>query len=420
MIRAQSPRAADRTRPARVRTHPGPHCLTFAGVADPVVIRGAPDLVAALGRVLKGWPCRVTDAASRQAGPGVLASVAASRKGLTATSRYTDAPLPGLSLASAACAVVADLSQGYIDSQPQLRALHCGAVEVNGRLVVLTGAHRAGKSTLIARLTAEPDMRVFCDDVLPVLPDGQGLALGIAPRLRLPLPAAASPAFRAHVAQWAGVQDARYAYLSTPMQAAHGAQAPLSAIVVLDRRADGPARLHAMATDVALRNVLARNMAGAATAEAAFAQMHALVKDLHCLRLVYSDLEEAVTLLRSAFGGPSSLNPEVPVGADQTDPPAPPADLRPADPHQVWRQNPQVARRQVAESQFLWLPDDPTLWHLNPLAGAIWTLLEIPGSATDLAEALAEVFPAQPKGGILSDTALLLAQLAAQEMILPA
>ncbi|MDP4031601.1 MAG: PqqD family protein, partial [Pseudorhodobacter sp.] len=96
-----------------------------------------------------------------------------------------------------------------------------------------------------------------------------------------------------------------------------------------------------------------------------------------------------------------------------------PVSLPPVDPQQSWRQNPKVALRRVGGSHFLWLPDDTTLWQLNPLGGAIWALLEIPGSAQDLTEALAEVFPAQPKGGILSDTALLLSQLAGQGMILP-
>lgn len=69
---------------------------------------------------------------------------------------------------------------------------------------------------------------------------------------------------------------------------------------------------------------------------------------------------------------------------------------------------------------FLWVPDDPMLRHLNPLGAAIWALLEIPRSAANLAESLAEAFSGQAKGGILSDTAPLLAQLAAQTMILRA
>ncbi|WP_168219788.1 PqqD family protein [Pseudotabrizicola formosa] len=393
--------------------------LDFDGVAGSVLIEAAPDLVTALRRIAPDWPCEIaqqTRVAPEAA--DVLASVTALEDGLTLQSRYADSPLPGLSLAAAACALAADLSQGFVDHRPDLGALHCGAVEVNGRLVALTGAHRAGKSTLIARLTAEPQMRVFCDDVLPILPDGQGLALGISPRLRLPLPERVSTRFRTHVARHVSLHDDRYAYVSAPGQAPHGTTAPLSVIVVLDRRDAGAARLHPIATDMALRHVLARNLADLGSAEVAFAQMHALVSGTLCLRMVYADLEEAVALLHTAFGGPGRLNPALPLAPDDSNPPATAAPIDPVDPHLVWRHHPQVARRQVGQSSFLWMPDDTVLHHLNPLGAAIWALLEIPGSATDLAEALAEVFPEHPMTTILTDTARLLAQLAKHGMIL--
>ncbi|MDP2083434.1 MAG: PqqD family protein [Pseudotabrizicola sp.] len=425
MIRNLANGNTARTRHARVRAlAPATRQrLDFAGVDGPVWIEGAKALPVVLARIIQDWPHRVTSVpATRPCPPDqqALAQIVAGPEGLTAHSLFTDSPLPGLTLTSAACALVADLSQSYIDSSPGRLALHCGAVEIGGRLVVLTGAHRAGKSTLVSRLTAEPDMRVFCDDVLPIHPDGRGVALGIAPRLRLPLPASASPAFRSHVARWSTVQDERYAYLCPPGRAAHGATAPLGAIITLDRRDSGSARLHHMAPDTALRQLLSHNLADLGTAKSALDKMLAVIEGVTCLRLIYSELEEAVTLLRRAFCGSLPLNPALDIGPDCTEHAPPQKAPTAVDLHQTWRQNPKVALRRVAESHFLWMPDDTTLWQLNLLGGAIWALLEIPGSATDLAEALAEVFPDQPKDSIVSDTAILLSQLAEKEMILPA
>lgn len=287
---------------------------------------------------------------------------------------------------------------------------------------MLTGTHRAGKSTLIARLTAEPGFTVFCDDVLPITPDGKGISLGIAPRLRLPLPTSAAPAFAAHVQRWITAQDRRYAYLAPPGLASHGQAAPLGAIVLLDRRDSGPASFAALPTEMALRTVLDRSLSDSPSAQRAFDRMHDLINSRLCLRLVYSDLEDAVTLLHRAFSGPDLFDPSLtiaemttPQEVQNTEPPAPPVAA--TDP---WRRSPHVAVRHLGQSHFLWMPDDPMLWELNLLGSAIWALLEIPGSAHDLAEALAEVFPDQPTDRVLADVRLLLGQLLANGLIEPA
>ncbi|MFP5482167.1 MAG: hypothetical protein ACLGGW_02685, partial [Gammaproteobacteria bacterium] len=106
-------------------------------------------------------------------------------------------------------------------------ALHAGAVAISNRLIAITGPRRAGKSTLIARLCAEPDLQIFCDDVLPISPLGEGVALGVAPRLRLPLPAKASQHFKQFARQHLGPHDNRYGYLCTTNLAGNGTRLPL-------------------------------------------------------------------------------------------------------------------------------------------------------------------------------------------------
>ncbi len=135
-----------------------------------------------------------------------------------------------------ACSVVADLAGAFLHRHPELVGLHCGSVELNGQLVIFPDAHRAGKSTLTSAFAAA-GCRVFGDDVLALNPEGEGIALGVAPRLRLPIPEALSVDFQHFVACHLGPFDDRYGYLnlSSSQLAAHGDRSPLGAVLLIDR-----------------------------------------------------------------------------------------------------------------------------------------------------------------------------------------
>jgi hypothetical protein len=389
--------------------------LTFPGVAGPLVLPDGAGLEAGLAQVVRGWT-PACDSTVRPKGEALACAVpdGAGNGTFTLHSVNFETPMPRLAAASVICGLVADLGQSYFEEKPGALALHCGAFRWGGRLIAVSGPPRAGKSTLIARMTAEPDCEVFCDDILPVRPDGQGVALGIAPRLRLPLPEGASAAFREHVEACLGPRDARYGYVCAGTLALHGTLAPLSVLVKLDRRAEGPARLHPLAVDEALTELLQRNMADQATPDAAFARGAALIGGMTCLRLVYADLEEAVALLRRAFaadGGLEGLVAEEPaVPAEET------ARTRAAfDPDAVVARTEGVAVRRLGSSAFLWRPEGTMIWQLNPIAAAVWALLEIPGSAREIAEALAEVWTDVPGETLLADVVDLLDGLVAED-----
>lgn len=408
--------------------------LEFPGVARPVILPRDGGLLAALLRCLKGWSPGISAWWPPDPGETVspVLSLAEQQSDGTyrVSSSYTDAPLDGLPEASAVCALIADLAQAATEAEGRGGeiGLHCGAFEIAGRLVVLTGAHRAGKSTLIARLTAEPDLRVFCDDVLALSPMGygkapRGRALGIAPRLRLPLPDMVTEAFGNHVALNLGPADDRYGYILPDTLAPHGRSAPLSAIVVLDRRMKAcKARFHAMAAEDALRLLVQRSISGYADAATAIATVDRVLCALPVLRLVYYDLEDAVALLRRAFGGETILPEDLPIGAplalDLA--PADSSPLAPVAPDTVWRRVAGIGLRKVGQSAFLWWPGDGMLWQLNPTGCAIWALLELPGSAQEVAEALAEIYPTVSPSRLEADCTLLLSHLAAQGFIEPA
>ncbi|WP_322890483.1 MULTISPECIES: PqqD family protein [unclassified Yoonia] len=402
------PEAAD-SGPGSSRT-----VLTYPGVSVQIVLDHAAPVADALRSALHGWtPDQVASAgASAQ-----VASVLGDKGTFAARSAYLGETIHGLGVAGAACAMIADLAQDYFVTRPGSLALHCAAFRFNNRLIGMTGPAKAGKSTLAARMTQEPDMTVFCDDVLPMQPDGTAVGLGISPRLRLPLPEACSDGFRAHVARHLGPSDDRYAYLCAPNVAPHGTKAPLSVLLILDRRPDGGAALHDVTDHEALHFLLSQNMADLETADAAIARLTDLLSQIICLRLVYSDLEDAVALIRQAFGGSAAVHADVAVL-----PPVPPAAARsmPAAqmaPDLCWARRPDVMMQATGDAAFLWLPGRQTVWRMNALALAVWTMLEIPGSAQDLAGVLADHFTDQDPDTLTADVNALLQGLAKAALI---
>lgn len=388
--------------------------LHYPGVALHVALEAAPDVEIALGQALRDWsPAEVP----QDAPEGQQSLVQGQAGGYRATSCHLGETLEGLGVAGATCAVIADLAQDYFETRPGSLALHCAAFRHAGRLIAMTGPSRAGKSTLAARLTMEADMQVFCDDVLPLTTDNQAIGLGIAPRLRLPLPDRCSPAFRAHVARHMGPRDDSYGYLCAPTVAPHGALAPLSVLLILDRRSDAVARLHEVAEDEALHFLLSQNMSDLSTAEAAFDRLSDLLSGITCLRLVYADLEDAVALIRRAFGSSARLCPDIRVFPAL----AGTASARPAAPQPAagtrWTRKADVVMQEKGQSAFLWQPGTQLIWHLNPLGLAVWTLLEIPGSARDVGMVLSEVFPDQDEERLVADVGALLQALAEARLV---
>lgn len=408
-----------------MNVHPRMTRLHFPGTDLTVALVDAEPVRQALAGAIRGWTPQslpVSAPASAPAPASAQSHVARGGQGFDATSPFHEDTLEGLAPASAACAVIADLAEAFLDARPGHLAVHCGAFGMGGDLVLLTGPSQAGKSTLIARLTAEPDVTIFCDDVLPLDADGQAIGLGIAPRLRLPLPQAASARFRDHVARVPGPRDARYAYLSAANLVPHGTRGRPGTLIVLDRRPEAPARLHRMPPDEALHHLLAQNMGNLGDAGTGFDAARATLARLTCLRLVYADLEEAVALLRARFSAtpPPEGRPEDGPALDlplQAPPTAAARRTEAVDPALVLRHAPGIALRRLGQGAFLWTPSDPVIWHLNPVGHAVWALLAIPGSARDIALTLQEVFPDIPPDRLTRDVAALLGDLRAEGFV---
>ena len=204
---------------------------------------------------------------------------------------------------------VADFHYRFLDWHAQeftdQFCLHCAAVEMGGGLVIFPSVKKAGKSTLVTELPMR-GFRVFCDDVLPVDPrTGQGLALGILPRIRLPVPSSLSARHRAFIDARLGISDrfAAYIELREGELADFGAAAPIRAIVLLRRQPDPvAARLSATGRAEALARLIDQNFALHLSPTWIFDGMLSIVERASLHELTFSDTDEAAGLLATAFG----------------------------------------------------------------------------------------------------------------------
>lgn len=384
----------------------------FQGCSGPILLPGD-GLAEGLASCLKGWP--------RGRGMGdrpplaAVASVGNTPARYTVVSQYAEDPTPDLAAASAVCALIADLTQDWSETNTDVIGFHGGAVEVAGKAVLFAGPARAGKTTLISRYALEPGVVFYADDVVPVNRHGQAIALGVAPRLRLPIP---SVRLKRYTKLKKILGDRRYVYFSPPNQASYGDFAALGGLILIDRQEGAEAALYRLSHEDAIATLLQQSISSFLDADDAMRRVEELLKNLPTARLVYSDLEEAVSVLnrdlRAFFDEQLDLpDCALPVPnrlrADE-------AAALPSD--ETVRKSDEAILRRLGARSWLWLPEDGMIWELNPVSAAIWELLEIPGSAEDLAEVLAEVFSDQPIDRLTLDVALALGQMASAGLVL--
>jgi hypothetical protein len=394
--------------------------VEFDAVDQPIYLASAEALLGDLLPLLSGWQVRISEVSFPDPGQ-TLTSILGFGETYALNSIYLEEPVQGLPTASAVCGVIADLAERFFDSRPNWLALHCGAFQSGGRLVLVTGAQRAGKSTLISRLSAEDDLTIICDDVLPVDPSGRGHGLGAAPRLRLPLPESAAPRFRDHVEACLRLRDDFYGYILPPTLAARGDAGPIAAVLVLDREEGAAPRLCHVDPADAVSHLLQRNLAQFETAEEVFDRIHRIAAGATCLRLIYSDLEEAVALIRKALpaaGSWPAITPEPALDTLGEIKALAPIDV----PEGPLVRCTNVVVRRVPGSAALFLCSSETMdiVALNPTGRLIWELLEEPLDADEVADVLAEAFPSIDFGVIHKDVLCAIADLHEARLIEPA
>jgi hypothetical protein len=277
-------------------------CMTFTG-CDEVV----PDLRS----ILRGWDIRETTPSA--AACRAVLRLQRTRRGFRRVSLWVNTPAECRNAmrsreADALFGVHYDLLTWFVATQRARPCLHCAAVEFACGLVAFPNTTKAGKTTLALDL-ARQGHRIFCDDWLPVeQPGNLGVALGILPWLRLPVPKPLQNDFEPFLEYRRGPGNQRWMYvdLTRDELAPRGATMPVRRLVLLDRRKKGKARLAKVGKDRMLSELIEQNYARQLPALSAFEDLHGLVRSAECHVLRYSCVHQASAVLRRAFGVPDS------------------------------------------------------------------------------------------------------------------
>ena len=286
--------------PLSVRT------VRFGGLASPVRFTGCDDLLDAVRTLLRGWA--VDDVPADPAVPPVI-RVRRTPRGYRRVSCWIDRPSRvraklRRTLVEALCGFHSELLDWYVAAHPDTLFVHGAAAMFGRKLVVFPAMAHAGKSTLTVHLAAA-GRRIFCDDVLPIeTTTHRGVALGIVPRLRPPLPAGASDAFRRFVAarEGHGHRNRLYVSLRSRELAPLGTTAPVGGVVLLERQPKGKAMLAPVDPADALETIILQNFARDVPAVKILDTLDHVVRHARCFRLRYSRTDDAVARLDEAFG----------------------------------------------------------------------------------------------------------------------
>lgn len=386
--------------------------IHFQGVSAPLRLDGADEVHPLLARIAADWPFEVSEADPAAAPFFTIRSVEGASR-LRCESHVEDRPAQLWDPVNAVCDAIAGLAVALPLSDARLISLHAAGVAFAGRLVVFPNIRRAGKSTLSAAF-ARAGHPVFSDDVVPLsFPAGGPAcahALGIAPRLRLPLPESLPGDFRAWAEAAPGPRNRQYQYLTLPGQPVHGATLPVGAFVLLERR-DGPvvAELVPVPAEAAMDALLHQNFTRDRHSGEVLEVIAASLEAGPVWQLVYADLDEAVACLEAGFRGWAGTA-EPGTGEEHRFGPAR-LDYRPGPPGRSVVQRVGVVERWIGEVLYLADPEGRAIQRMDALAAAIWGMLEEPATPDELEEALAEAFPEIPRERIAADLQALLDRL---------
>jgi hypothetical protein len=273
----------------------------FAGLLQPLAFINSESLYPYIYTILRDWSIDNVEPVDDK--PPVI-TIQKTKAGFERRSRWLSRPAIFRNPVDAACDLVIDLVHAYVADHKGLLCLHCAAVEFNQGLVVFPNTYRAGKSTLALKLVTSGE-RLFTDDVLPISNQGNvGLALGILPRLRLPLPDEITQDFVNFVTKRAGPQNQRYLYVKLGLteQAVLGTRAPIRGITILQREKNAEPLLLEIEKSIVVKDMILRNFARQNPGLEIVDRLYSIVDNAECYILRYDNLDQAVELLEDTFG----------------------------------------------------------------------------------------------------------------------
>ena len=387
--------------------------LIFADMRQPVRFIDCGDLLEHLSLVFPGWSILQTLEHSQ---PAVL-TIRRRDKEYEISGDWIEKPLIRHDKVAAICALVAELVRAHVNQDDRLLCLHGAAAAFAGKLVVFPSFYRAGKSLLTACLAAA-GTQVFGDDVLPLsLAEGEGIAPGLAPRLRLPLPDNLSAETRQYIEARRQLSSDNYTYLDLGNQALapRGWRLPIGAFVLLERQEGAEAQLEAASDADILRQVVWQNFAREAEAPRILEVLNRLVEQAACYRLRYDRAEDAVALLHRTFREwPDEPSRPVPATEEAQTALGAQRDLA----AHCYLRRAGIAMVQSGDQSFLADRDGAAIYHLNPVGSAIWSLLQEPMSVADIVALLLTAFPDLEPAEVEEDVSRLCRDLASRNLLL--
>lgn len=392
--------------------------LRIEGLESDIRLFGCEDLEACLPTVFAGMPHSFT---TGDASIQPFASVVGNAGRYRLHAPHLGAPSYQSDAVNAACDLAGLVARQYVWGRTDRLALHAAAVAVNGVLVVFPAQRRAGKS-LLTMAAAQLGARVFSDDVLPIefVPGSpiMGVAMGIAPRVRLPLPFSRLRLAEGDT-QRPVVQNRQYRYVAVPGLATAGEKLPIGAFVAMERRDDGPAMIEQMPRGAMLGSLLTQNFGRGPEAGTLLAGLHALVVSVPSFRLTYSDPIEAAARVLSDIA--PQLCPSAPVAP----PERPPAQVDTAslsiatgDEWTYWRRTDAKLHELEGEYYAANAHRDRVL-HLNDGMLRIWTLLAEPTNLREAVLLMQAAFADIPAERVAGDVAAGFNGLAGAGLIVP-
>ena len=394
--------------------------IKFEGLSRPVQLEQGGRLLPYLAGVFARWPFREISGKGYPE-PGIF--VREEQAGFRVHAIDTDESGLYRDEVDLACGLVVHLNRDWLNEHPHLLCLHGAAALFGGKLVVFPNTYRSGKSVLSGCLAAA-GVRIFGDDILPIEPESnRGLGLGLAPRLRLPLPDGLGVETRRFVERRRGVDNKRYLYLRLDerLLAKYGDQAEIGSFVLLDRSPGAEASIKRVGEGILLKRLVLQNFAHDVPVDETLARLHALVAEAGCYRLTYSDPDEAVALLNSRFVVWPERKANSASGRKPRKVKSKPRRSRPRTPSGPrFRRYEEVSEKQVEHDLFLVDTSGNAIYHLNGIGAGLWRLLDGTYGLDDAVAVLHDAFPYMERGAIENDVHALVADLAARGLLLDA
>lgn len=280
---------------------PEPDIFSFDRLRSTVAFSGGETLYPVISAVLRDW--RMENVKSG-CSPDPAITLEKTSGGYARRSLWLSKPSIFLNPVDAVCDLIVDLIHAYVAEQDKCLCLHGAAVEIGSGLMVFPNTYRAGKSLLSLKLVSL-GARLFSDDVLPIKhQDHSGIALGILPRLRLPLPETAGQTLTEYINHRIGPQNQRYRYVRLDKNelAEYGTRSPVSAITILQRNSERRPSLEPAKKSDVVRDMILRNFARQNPGIEIVDRLHTLVEQAECYTLTYDTLDQAAELIDGHFG----------------------------------------------------------------------------------------------------------------------